>query len=136
MENFITTQDLESFWRSFEDDTEKQKAAAIIKYGSYYLRQAAKNNGVDLSEKIQQDETGTFKNAVKMVLLSAVKRAMLMPKDAPPVDQWSMAASPYSESMTFSNSSGEFYFKNAELQLIGLSSIAGKAKIGVIRGIR
>lgn len=136
MKDFATTQDLESFWRVLTDKEEKTRANALIKHASAYLRQVAKNNQIDLAEKIDLDTDNIYGDSVKLVILAAVKRAMLTPQEAPPADQWSQSASPYSETMTFTNPSNDLYFKAAELQLIGLSSISGRSKLGFIRGVR
>lgn len=135
LDDFATIEDLETFWRPLSTD-ENARATSLLSYASNYLRQVASNNSVDIDAKITADETSVYGNSVKLVVLAAVKRAMLTPIDAPPANQWAQAANPYSESMTFTNPSNDLYFKSNELQLIGLASISGKAKFGILRGAR
>lgn len=135
MNDFATIQDLQKFWRTL-DSTESDRAEALLGFTSNYLRQIAKNNGVDIDQKISDDSTGIYGKSVKLIILAAVKRAINTPIDVPPVDNWSQSASPYSETMQFTNPSGDIFFKHAELQLLGLASVAGKSKIGILRGAR
>lgn len=135
MKNFADIEDL----RAFTDLPEKSdvaRATALLKYASNYLRQIGKNNGVDIDQKIKESADGVYCDSVKLVTLAAVKRALLTPTDAPPANQWSQSASPYAETMVFTNPSNDIFFKQAELQLIGLSSVAGRSKFGLIRGAR
>jgi hypothetical protein len=134
-EDFATIEDLEKFWRTLTQD-ENSRAQALIEMASNYLRQIAKNNKTDLDQIIIDEDDDIFKGSLKMIVLSAVKRAMLTPADAPPADEWSQSASPYSESMKFTNPSTDLYFKNNELKLIGLSSVTGRSKFGILRGVR
>jgi len=133
--DYATIDDLEQFWRTLKAD-ESTRASTLISMASNYLRQVAKNNKTDLDEKITEDTSGVLADSVKMITLSAVKRAMLTPTDAPPADQWSQAASPYSESMTFTNPSNDLFFKRNELLLLGLGSVSGKSQFGILRGAR
>ena len=132
---FATTTELASFWRPLTPD-ETSRAETLLTMASNYLRQIAANNSIDLDAKIAEDTTGLLKTNVKTVVLSATKRAMLTPTDAPPADQWSQSANPYSESITFTNPSNDLFFKKNELQLIGVGSIGGQSQFGVLRGAR
>ena len=136
MANLATIEDLEPFWKSLDDTNAKERASKLLELASSYLRQIAANNDVDIDEKITEDTTGNYKNSVKLVIISAVKRAMTTPIDAPPADQWSQSASPYSETMHFTNPSNDLYFKTKELELLGFGSISGKSKISLLRGVR
>lgn len=132
-----TEQDLANYWRVL-NGTESARATSLLSYASNYLRQIARNNDVDLDKKLEDaaaNGDGLLAETVKMVVLGAVKRAMLTPSDMPPVDQWSQSASPYSESMRFTNPTSDLYFKNNELQLLGLASISGKSQFGLLRGV-
>lgn len=129
MKTFATVQDLTTFWHA-PDDT--ARAEALIEYESSYLRQIAANNNMDMENRMYDDPI--YKRNVTFVILAAVKRALATPADMPPADQWSQAASPYSESMTFTNPSSDLFFKKSELQLLGMMSINGSRKMGVIRG--
>lgn len=135
MDSLATIEDFEPFWRTLDTNAERGRALSLLSLASSYLRQIAKNNGADIDEKITA-EGNTYEDSVKLVVMSAVKRAMLTPQDAPPADQWSQSASPYSETMTFTNPSSDVFFKTAELQLLGLGSVSGRGKIGILRGVR
>jgi hypothetical protein len=135
LKDFTTKEKLAEIWRALDVDEEK-RADALIHAASTQLRLIAKNNKVDLDEIIEEDDSKVFADSVRFVVLAAVKRAMLTPVDAPPATQWSQAASPYSESMTFTNPASDLYFKKSELQMLGLNKISGKSQIGVLRGVR
>jgi hypothetical protein len=135
LKDFTTKEKLAEIWRALNVDEEK-RAEALIHAASTQLRLIAKNNKVDLDEIIEEDDSKVFADSVRFVVLAAVKRAMLTPVDAPPATQWSQAASPYSESMTFTNPASDLYFKKSELQMLGLNKISGKSQIGVLRGVR
>ena len=135
LKDFTTKEKLAEIWRALDVD-EKKRAEALIHAASTQLRLIAKNNKVDLDEIIEEDDSKVFADSVRFVVLAAVKRAMLTPVDAPPATQWSQAASPYSESMTFTNPASDLYFKKSELQMLGLNKISGKSQIGVLRGVR
>lgn len=133
--DYAKPDELAAFWRPLADD-EGARAASLLKMASNYLRQIATNNGIDLDTKISEDTSGLLHESVKMVVLGAVKRAMVTPSDLPPVDSWSQSASPYSETMKFTNPTQDLFFKRNELSLIGLSSVSGRSKFGLVRGVR
>lgn len=133
---FASLTDLITFWRALTGVDEQNRATLMLEFASNYLRQIANNNSLNIDEKISLDTTGVYGANVKMVILAAVKRAMTTPIDAPPADSWSQSASPYSETMQFTNPSGDLYFKYKELELLGIKSISGKSQFGVLRGIR
>ena len=135
LKDFTTKEKLAEVWRALDID-EERRAEALIHAASAQLRLIAKNNNIDLDEVIEKDTNKVFADSVGFVVLSAVKRAMLTPADAPPATQWSQSASPYSESMTFTNPASDLYFKKSELQMLGLSKISGKSQIGLLRGVR
>lgn len=136
METFATLEELEAFWKPLDIPEERARAGVLLDAASNYLRQIAINNGSSLDTRIDEDETGVLKASVATVTMSSVKRAMTTPVDAPPADQWSQSASPYSETIKFSNPSSDIFFKNNELQLIGVGSLAGRSRIGLLRGVR
>lgn len=114
--------------------SERTRAEMLLEQASDYLRLVARNNGRDLDTMIEGDTTGLLAKNVELVVLEAVKRALTTPIDAPPADQWSQAASPYSESMTFMNLSGNLFFKDEELRLIGV--VPTGTQFGILRGVR
>lgn len=135
MAAFATAEELQSFWKPLSSD-ELTRAGVLLDYASTSLRMIGRNNDINIDTKSDQDSTGVYRDAVKLVILSSVQRAMATPVDAPPADSWSQSASPYSESMNLINPSTNLYFKTAELQSIGLSSVAGSSKFGLLRGVR
>lgn len=135
LDPYATTADLAAFWRAIGSD-ESARADDLLEKSSNYLRQIAANNSIDLDAKIAADTTGLFGKTVQTITLASVKRAMSTPIDAPPADQWSQSASPYSETMTFTNPSNDLYFKSNEMQLLGFARISGKSQFGLLRGIR
>lgn len=135
MAAFATEEDLQSFWKPLNTE-EQARATVLLDYASNNLRLIGRNNDTNVDTKISEDATGVYESAVKLVVLSSVQRALATPLDAPPADSWSQSASPYSESMNLINPSTNLYFKTAELQSIGLSSVAGSSKFGLLRGVR
>lgn len=135
LKDFTTKEKLAEIWRALDVDEEK-RAEALIHAASTQLRLIARNNKVDLDEIIEEDDSKVFADSARFVVLAAVKRAMLTPVDAPPATQWSQSASPYSESMTFTNPASDLYFKKSELQMLGLNRLSNKSQIGVLRGVR
>ena len=135
MSAFATVEELQAFWKTLTTD-EQSRATTLLEYSSNSLRMIGRNNQINIDTEITNDPTGVYEDTVKLVVLSSVQRALATPLDAPPADSWSQSASPYSESMNLINPSTNLYFKSAELNSIGLSSVAGSAKFGVLRGVR
>lgn len=135
MSAFATVEELQAFWKTL-DSGEQTRATTLLNYSSDSLRMIGRNNEINIDTQIANDPTGVYESNVKLVVMSSVQRAMATPLDAPPADSWSQSASPYSESMNLINPSTNLYFKTAELNSIGLSSVAGSSKFGVLRGVR
>lgn len=135
--SFASVTELETAWKSLTAD-EESRAEALLLQASNYLRQIAYNNGKDIDDNILADSTGVYGANVKTVVISAVQRSLASPVDMmPDASQFSQSASPYSESMSFSgNVSSTLYFKDKELKLLGLGSVSGSSKLGVLRGVR
>lgn len=136
MANFATLEALENLYKPISDESERIRANKLLSYTSNYLRQIASNNSLNIDDRIKHDEV--FAETVEMVVLSAVIRVLSKPSDIPyEATQYSQSATPYAESMSFSNNNAyDIYFKNKELQLLGLSSITGGSKMAVVSGIR
>ena len=134
-EPFATVDDLEKFWRTLTPD-EQTRAEYLLSLASNQLRQIAMNSGKNLNQMITDGQV--MKDSVKLVVMEAVKRAMLTPVDAPPVNSMSQSqtAGPYAESSTYTytNPSGDLWFKKSELSSIGISG--GKQTIGTISPTR
>lgn len=130
-EPFATVDDLEKFWRALTPD-EQTRAEYLLSLASNQLRQIAMNSGKNLDQMITDGQV--MEDSVKLVVMEAVKRAMLTPVDAPPVNSMSKSqtAGPYAESSTYTytNPSGDLWFKKSELSSIGISG--GKQTIGTI----
>ena len=135
--SFATVADLEAAWKPLTLD-EKARAEVLLLQASNYLRQIAYNNQKDIDDLILADPTGVYGANVKMVVTSSVQRSIASPVDMmPDASQWSQSASPYSESMSFTgNVSSTLYFKDKELKLLGIGSVAGNLSFSVLRGVR
>lgn len=134
-EPFATVDDLEKFWRGLTP-AEQTRAEYLLSLASNQLRQIAMNSGKNLDQMITDGQV--MEDSVKLVVMEAVKRAMLTPVDAPPVNSMSQSqtAGPYAESSTYTytNPSGDLWFKKSELSSIGISG--GKQTIGTISPTR
>lgn len=135
--SFASVGELMQAWKALSLD-DQARAETLLLQASNYLRQIAFNNGKDIDDNINADPTGVYEANVKMVVISAVQRSLASPVDMmPDASQWSQSASPYSESMSFSgNVSSTLYFKDKELKLLGLGSVSGNLKTGLLRGVR
>ena len=135
--SFASVGELMQAWKELPLD-DQARAETLLLQASNYLRQIAFNNGKDIDDNINADPTGVYEANVKMVVISAVQRSLASPVDMmPDASQWSQSASPYSESMSFSgNVSSTLYFKDKELKLLGLGSVSGNLKTGLLRGVR
>lgn len=117
MTPFATAAELAAYWRALTTE-ETTRADVILALASDRLRLMAEDLSIDLDEKITA--SSAFASTLKWVVMEAVKRAISMPTDQPPVDQWQQTAGPYSENYKFSNPSGDLWFKKSELEAIGL----------------
>ena len=135
--SFATVADLEAAWKPLTLD-KKARAEVLLLQASNYLRQIAYNNQKDIDDLILADSTGVYGANVKMVVTSSVQRSIASPVDMmPDASQWSQSATPYSESMSFAgNVSSTLYFKDKELKLLGIGSVAGNLSVSVLRGVR
>ena len=125
MSNFATVADLEKYWRPLTTE-EQTRAEFLIEIASSRLRIEAQKAGIAINDRVMYDED--YAQAVELVVMDAVKRAIATPIDTPPVDNFSQSAGPYSENYRFTNPSGDLWFKKAELRSIGI----GVAKMGSI----
>ena len=128
-ESYATVQDLETYWRPLSE-TEETRAADLLELASSRLRLYADAAGVDLDAKAAANED--YENALKWVVMEAVKRAMSTPIDTPPVDSWTQTAGPYSENYKFTNPSGDLWFKKAELKTLGISGVQRATSISPV----
>lgn len=137
--DFITLGDLEDLGLDLSTEEAQTKAQAWISYASSFLRQIARNNGVDIDLKIALDQSsgGFYLNTVKMVVSKSVLRANSVNVEIPDATRYAQTATPYSESISYGNASpGEVFFKQKELQLLGFKSVDGKPTFSALRGVR
>lgn len=116
--NYATVADLSLYWRQITE-SETARAEDLLTLASSRLRVYASGAGVNLDEKVEDDDD--YKNTAKWVVMEAVKRALATPTDIPPVDNYSQAAGPYSENYRFTNPSGDLWFKKSELKSLGIA---------------
>lgn len=128
-DSYATVQDLETYWRPLSE-TEETRATDLLGLASSRLRLYADAAGVDLDAKAAANED--YANALKWVVMEAVKRAMSTPIDTPPVDSWTQTAGPYSENYKFTNPSGDLWFKKAELKTLGISGVQRATSISPV----
>ena len=135
--SYATVEDLMASWKPLTVD-EQARAEVLLLQASNYLRQIAFNNCKNLDDNIAADPSGVYEANVKMVVMAAAQRSLASPLDMmPDATQWSQSATPYSESMSFSNNvSANLYFKDKELKLLGLGSVSGKLGTTLLRGVR
>lgn len=108
---FADVSDIEARWRAL-DAAEQTRASALIEDASAMLESLVQVNGED-------EEQAKLLN---MVCCSMVIRAMSATPDAFGVTNATVTAGPYSQSMTYSNPSGDMYLTRMERRLLGVSS--------------
>lgn len=121
---YASVEDLIKFWRALTPE-EIERAELLLSLASTKLRQMAKNVNKDLDDLIASGVI--MPDSVKLVVLSAVKRAMISVDDAQSVTQ---AAGTYSVSTTYANPQGNLYFTKSETNGLGLGG--GTQNIGSI----
>ena len=107
---FATSDDLTERWRAIESD-EAYMAEALLEDAGLMLRQY-----------VTVDETDTQQaDVLKMVSCNMVKRAMVASSSSAfGVDQTTANMGPFSQTMHFSNPSGDLYISAAEKALLGI----------------
>jgi hypothetical protein len=130
LQTLVTVQELEAFWRPLTD-AESSRATTLLLVASNRLRLVAENLGINLDEKVNNSEI--YKSNVQYVVMEATKRALLTPVDAPPANSVQQTAGPYSQNITFTNPSGDLWFKKSDLAEIGLSGSQSLNSISTTR---
>lgn len=115
MANFATIEDLEARWRVLSA-SEKTKAETLLGDASAQIRARFTACGKDVSK--------VDVNILKQVCCAMVRRVMDTPSDLFGVTQSSQTAGSYSQSYTYSGTSGELYLKKSELRLLGLGRVS------------
>lgn len=130
LQSLVTVQELEAFWRPLTQ-AEQTRATSLLLVASNRLRGIAERQGVNLDEKVNASEI--YKSNVQYVIMEAVKRAISTPIDQAPVNSQQITAGPYSENITFTNPSGDLWFKKSDLAEIGLSGSQSLNSISTTR---
>lgn len=120
MEPYATVEQLAAYWRELTT-AETARAGVLLPLASSRLRLMADRVNVDIDGQVANDPS--YAATAQWVVLEAVKRAMLVPTDAPPANQLQTTAGPYSENIVFTNPSGDLWFKNSELEELGLKAV-------------
>lgn len=107
--------DLTLFWQAPSDPT---RALDLLTRASNRLRNIGDN--VDVDTDARANASAAYFSTIQWVVMESVKRALLTPIDAPPADSIQQTAGPYSENITFTNPSGDLWFKKSELKELGL----------------
>ena len=132
---FATIDELRAFCGTDVDMSDTVRVESLLIYASNYLRQIARNNGVDIDAEVNGDELTA--STVKSIVMASVKRALNTPANAPAAGSWAQAATPYSQTISnFENPGGDIYFKNNELKLLGFNSIGKSSQFSVLRGVK
>lgn len=138
--DLISLDDLANLGVDITDEEAARKAQTWITLVSNYLRLIARNNRINLDQRLFEDQTGgdgVYTSVVKMVVSNAVMRANAKPVEIPDAISYSQRANPYSESVNYgANATLDAYFKQKELDLLGFKSIGGKQQVSILRGVR
>lgn len=126
MEPYATVEQLAAYWRTLTD-AETARAGVLLPLASSRLRLMADRVNVDIDGQVANNQS--YAATAQWVVLEAVKRAMLVPTDAPPANQLQKTAGPYSENIVFTNPSGDLWFKNSELEELGLKAVQSLSSI-------
>lgn len=129
--NYAEISDLVVFWREL-NETERQRAEMLLKLASNILRGKGASVGIDIDA--EKNKNNVFAENLKWVTLEAVKRALQTPQDTPPVNSYSQTAGPYSENFTYTNPSGDLWFKKSELQILGFGGVQKISSINLYKG--
>ncbi len=129
--NYASVEDLAIFWRELSEN-ERQRAEMLLKLASNILRGKGASVGVDVDA--EKNKNTVFAENLKWVILEAVKRALQTPQDTPPVNSYSQTAGPYSENFTYTNPSGDLWFKKSELQILGFGGVQKISSINLYKG--
>lgn len=114
---YATLEDVEALFRTLSE-SEKTKAAALIRVVSAELRVKADSVGKDLDALAAGDEN--FAELVKSVTVDVVARALNTPTTGAPMTQISQSALGYSTSGTYLVPGGGVFIKKTELARLGL----------------
>lgn len=117
MEDFATTDDLNTLWRSLSNE-EMTRAEALLPVVSDRLRMEAESVGKNIDA--QMLISPAYRNVVKSVTVDIVARTLMTSTNKEPMSQFSESALGYSVSGTFLTPGGGLFIKRDELKALGL----------------
>lgn len=108
---YATVEDLESRWKVLTD-AEQATAETLLEDAATYLNALV---AVDPEDETQMQ-------ILKMVSCSMVQRSMIAQQnDSFGIKQQTISADIYSQSVTYSNPTGDFYLTGSEKRLLGIT---------------
>lgn len=122
MSAFATVQDVIILSGKNYTAEEQERISVLLNKLSNVLRYKGQLVGKDLDEMIDNDETESYKDVVKTVLVGAVVRIMRQNLDGEAMSQESQTALGYTWSGTYAIPGGGYAnaFLNNELKVLGL----------------
>ena len=78
---FATVDELRAFCGADVDTGDTARIGSMLIYANNYMRQIARNNGVDIDAEVDNDELTA--STVKSIVMASVKRALNTPANAP-----------------------------------------------------
>ena len=126
MKPFATIQDIIELWRPLKNNDETTRATSLLEVVSDSLRVEADKVGKDLDK--MAEESPTYTNVVKSVVVDIVARTLMTATDQEPMTQMSESALGYSFQGAFLVPGGGLFIKKTELARLGLR----KQRYGVI----
>ncbi|MBS4750973.1 phage Gp19/Gp15/Gp42 family protein [Carnobacteriaceae bacterium zg-ZUI78] len=125
MKSFATLIDLETLWRSLNND-EEDRAEKLLEVVSDTLRIEAEKVGKNLDDLVTK--SSAFQNVVKSVVVDVVARTLMTSTNQEPMTQVAESALGYSWSGSYLVPGGGLFIKDTELKRLGLK----KQRYGVI----
>ena len=125
MDNFAALEDLRALWRPLKLD-EEGRAEALLEIVSDSLRAEASKVDKDLDKMVE--ESPSYANVVKSVVVDIVARTLMTSTDQEPMTQTTESALGYSWSGSYLVPGGGLFIKKTELARLGLR----KQRYGVI----
>lgn len=80
---FATVDELRAFCGTDVDTDNTARIESLLIYASNYLRQIARNNGIDIDAEVDNDELTA--STVKPIVMASAKRTLNTPANAPAV---------------------------------------------------
>lgn len=117
MAAFAEVSDLEARWRPLAPD-ERLRAAVLLEDASVLLRAESPTIDARLASEPPTLDAGI----PRMIVCKMVQRAMQSGADAAAVSALQQTAGPFSQSVTYSNPSGELYLTKSERKMLGVGT--------------